>query len=127
MDASPKGHTVLVVEDDWLLRQELVEELQDEAATVLEAATGTGALAALRNGEKIDLLVTDIQLSDAITGWDVAEAFRASNAEIPVIYTSGNPSNDIRRVTGSMFLSKPVAISQFVHACSDLLAHCPSR
>jgi CheY-like chemotaxis protein len=114
--------TLLVVEDDWILREDLVNGLRDEGATVLEVATGGGALATLRGGEQVDLLVTDIQLADAVTGWDVAEAFRASNAQIPVIYVSGNPANDIRLVAGSIFLSKPIAIWQLVGACSDLLA-----
>ena len=119
--------TVLVVEDDWLLRQDLVSSLQDEGATVLEAATGAGALAVTRGGEKVDLLVTDVQLASAVTGWEVAEAFRASDPELPVIYASGNPPNDSRRVAGSLFLSKPVGISQLVRACNELLAHFPSH
>jgi CheY-like chemotaxis protein len=120
MSAPAKGLTVLVVEDDWLLRQQIVSELQDVEWTVLEAATGGGALAALQGEEKVDLLITDIQLADAITGWDVAEAFRAANAKLPVIYVSGNPSIDSRRVGGSIFLSKPVVISALLDACGDL-------
>jgi len=119
--------TVLVVEDDWLLRQDLVSSLQDEGATVLEAATGAGALAVMRGGEKVDLLVTDIHLANAVTGWEVAEAFRASDPKLLVIYASGNPPNDSRRVAGSLFLSKPVAISRLVRACNELLAHSPSH
>jgi two-component system, OmpR family, response regulator len=122
MSASVKGLTVLVVEDDWLLRQQIVSELQDAEWTVLEAATGRAALAVLQAREKVDLLVTDIQLADAITGWSVAEAFRASNANLPVIYASGHPSNDSRRVPGSTFLSKPVETSRLLHACGDLRA-----
>jgi hypothetical protein len=47
-----------------------------------------------------------------VSGWDVAEA--ASAANIPVVYTSGNPSIAARRVPGSIFLSKPVAISELL-------------
>ena len=72
-----KGRTVLVVEDDWLLREDLVGDLRREGWTVLEAATGAGAIAALREADAIDLLITDIRLADAVTGWDVAEAFRS--------------------------------------------------
>jgi two-component system, response regulator PdtaR len=122
VNASMKNLVALVVEDNWLLRQEIVDGLQEAGWTVLEAATGGGALTVLRTGEHVDVLMTDIQLADAITGWEVAEAFRASHPRLPVIYTSGNPSNENRRVSGSAFLGKPLAISQLVRACSDLLA-----
>ena len=49
---------------------------------MLEAATGAGALT-LKEANTIHLLVTDIQLADAVTGWDVAEAFRASDPKFP--------------------------------------------
>ncbi len=99
MSVSFKGLTAVVVEDDWMLREITVNELQEMGWTVLEAASGAGALMVLREAQTVDLLVTDIQLADAITGWDVAEAFRVSDPEIPVIYASGNPSNPGRRVT----------------------------
>ena len=53
--------------------------------------------------EKLDLLITDIGLADALTGWDVAEAFRTSHPEVPVIYATGNPPNDHRHVAGASF------------------------
>jgi CheY-like chemotaxis protein len=109
--ASLNGLTVLVVEDDWLVRADIVLALLEEGWTVLEAATGTGAVNVLRETKTVDLLITDIRLADAMTGWDVAEAFRILHPKAPVIYASGNPNNDERRVAGSVFLSKPVAIS----------------
>jgi CheY-like chemotaxis protein len=121
MNQSSKGHTVLVAEDDWLLRQEIVEGLQNIGWIVLEAATGAGALT-LKEANTIHLLITDIQLADAVTGWDIAEAFRVWDPKIPVIYTSGNPSNNRRRVSESVFLSKPVAMSELTLACRNLVA-----
>jgi CheY-like chemotaxis protein len=122
LQAARKGVTVLVVEDDWMIREHLVTDLRQEGWAVLEAATGAGALTALREAEKVDLLITDIGLADALTGWDVAEAFRISHPEIPVVYASGNPANHHRRVPGSVFLSKPVATSELTEICRKLLA-----
>jgi CheY-like chemotaxis protein len=122
LEAARKAVTVLVVEDDWLIRENIVTDLRQEGWAVLEAATGAGALTALHDGEKVDLLITDIKLADAMTGWDVADAFRTSHPEVPVIYASGNPANDHRRVPGSVFLSKPVAASELAAACRKLLA-----
>ena len=100
MQAAHKAVTVVVVEDDWLIREDMVTDLRQEGWAVLEAATGAGALQTLREAEKVDLLITDIKLADALTGWDVAEAFRTSHPEVPVIYASGNPANNHRRVRG---------------------------
>lgn len=127
MSVSFKGPTAVVVEDDWMLREITVNELQEMGWTVLEAASGAGALMVLREARTVDLLVTDIQLADAITGWDVAEAFRVSDPEVPVIYASGNPSNPGRRVKESVFLSKPIDISALKLACRRLLGIEPRR
>jgi CheY-like chemotaxis protein len=122
LQAARKAVTVLVVEDDWLIRENIVTDLRQEGWAVLEAATGAGALTALNDGEKVDLLITDIKLADALTGWEVAEAFRTAHPEVPVIYASGNAANDHRRVAGSVFLSKPVAASELTATCRKLLA-----
>ena len=122
MSVSFKGLTAVVVEDDWMLREITVNELQDMGWTVLEAASGAGALMVLREAQTVDLLVTDIQLADAITGWDVAEAFRVSDPEVPVVYASGNPPNHGRRVARSAFLGKPYDISELRLACHNLFA-----
>jgi len=115
------GLTVLVVEDDWLVREDMVLGLKQEGWTVLEADTGVGALKLLREINTIDLLVTDIRLADDMTGWDVAEAVRASRPKFPVIYTSGNSDNNGRRVPESIFLNKPVTDRELILACHRLL------
>jgi DNA-binding response OmpR family regulator len=122
LQAARKLITVLVVEDDWLVRESMVTDLRQEGWAVLEAATGAGALSALHDAQKVDLLITDIGLADALSGWDVAEAFRIALPEARVIYASGNTVNDRRRVPGSIFLSKPVAVSELTATCRKLLA-----
>jgi CheY-like chemotaxis protein len=84
--------TVLVVEDDGLVREDIVLGLQQEGWIVLQAATGAGALKALQETNTVDLLITDIRLADALAGWDIAEAFRASSpigAVIPCVRKLG--------------------------------------
>ena len=115
------GLTVLVVEDDWFVREDMVLGLKQEGWFVLEADTGVGALKLLRETNTIDLLITDIRLADAMTGWDVAEAARASLPKIAVIYTSGNPDDSGRRVPESVFLNKPMTPRELILACHRLL------
>ena len=113
--------TVLLVEDEWLLRQALCDELTAAGWTVLEAASGERALEILQAGEAIDLLVTDIRLNGGVTGWDVAEAGRAANENLPVVYVSGNFPEETRRVEGSVFLSKPCMVDRLMDICRTFL------
>lgn len=113
--------TALVVEDDWFVREDIANAFRKEGWTVLEAATGEGVLQHLREAHSIDLVVTDIGLADeAMTGWDVAEAVRMRHAEAPVIYASGGPDNEGRRVPKSVFLCKPVDTDELMLTCSKL-------
>ena len=120
MRAPLNGRIALVVEDDWFVREDIANQFRQEGWTVLEAATGAKALELLRHGQSIDILVTDIKLADSMTGWDVAEAVRMMYPEVPVIYASGGPDNDGRRVLDSVSLSKPMTAHDVLLACSKL-------
>ena len=122
MRDSFQGLTALVVEDDGFLREDLASEFRQEGWRVLETDTGAGALHLLREAETIDVLVTDIALADSTTGWDVAEAARALRPSLLVIYASGGPSVDRRRVPDSVFLSKPIATPELMQTCRRLLS-----
>lgn len=113
---SPTG-VVLVVEDEWLIRDEIVHQLKVAGWEVLEASTGEGAIGLLRDEQQIDVLVTDIQLAGYLSGWDVAEAFRAARPEARVVYASGNLADRSRAVDNSVFLSKPYRSDQILEAC----------
>jgi CheY-like chemotaxis protein len=75
----------LIVEDEWLIRADMAAAFEDAGWEVEEASTGEGAIECLRNGQSIDLLVTDIQLAGYLNGWDVAEAARGVRDDFPVI------------------------------------------
>jgi CheY-like chemotaxis protein len=108
---------VLVVEDDFLLRHDIVEHLQERGCVVLEAETGERAIAMCRRGTPVDVLFTDINLSGVASGWDVADIFRAVRPLIAVVYTSGNGADRSRCVTGSRFFHKPYCMSDITEAC----------
>jgi two-component system, response regulator PdtaR len=110
----------LVVEDEWLVRMEIAEALETHGWTVLEAGTGEAALLARDHDPAIELVVTDIRLPGPVTGWDVADAFRAANPQTAVIYCSGNACEPKRQVPGSVFLTKPCRMDRLVEASVKL-------
>jgi CheY-like chemotaxis protein len=119
MNRARKDMLGLVVEDEFLLRLELVEELGRAGWQVVEAASGEEAVNLLQTNP--DFLISDIRLPGAIDGWQVAEAARRHNPQIPVIYVSANPIDAKRRVPGSAFLGKPVDISTLLRLCDALV------
>lgn len=118
---SHSEYTILVVEDELLLRMELVDVLQDAGWNTLEAATGEAASAFLDQDEKIDFLLTDIRLGGGVDGWQVAERFREIHPDGAVIYVSANPNLASRRVPDSVFLSKPVDMKVVLNTCDRLV------
>lgn len=107
---------ILVVEDEWILRDEIAFQFKAAGWEVLEASTGEAAIGMLREDRHIDVLLTDIQLAGELDGWDVAEACRAARPGMPVIYASGNAAVQSRLVTGSRFFGKPFRISALIEA-----------
>lgn len=112
---------ILVVEDDWLLRQAMASEMRNAGWHVLEASTGEAAVTLPEKVGQIDLVVTDIRLAGELTGWDVAQSIRARFSDLPVVYVSGNSVDSERMVSRSTFLGKPCAPSDLMRACRRAL------
>lgn len=111
---------VLVVEDEFLLRCDVAEQLQDCGCTVLEADSGERAIAMCKSQMPVDVVLTDINLNGGPSGWDVAEAARAARPGVGVVYASGNGVDHSRCVSGSVFFSKPYRVSDILAACRRL-------
>jgi hypothetical protein len=103
--------TILLVEDEELVRTMLEEVLKSKGYNVLSAGDGIQALSiANAYKQEIHLLVTDVTLP-ILTGWELADRFAKSRGSVPVLYMSGYTSEEIalRAVTtrGAEFLQKP--------------------
>ncbi|MGH6827936.1 MAG: response regulator [Rhizomicrobium sp.] len=118
MRASP---VAVIVEDEFLIRMEMAESLLGLGWIIVELSSGEAALAYLNRGGGGDLLITDIRLLGPITGWDVAERFRSANADVAVIYCSGNRLLEGRLVKDSVFIEKPCQPSELLAAASAAL------
>ena len=82
------GETVLVVEDEPVVRSVVVEMLHDEGYRVLEAIDGPSGLAALRNEPTIDLLVTDVGLP-GMNGRQLADQARETRPDLKILFITG--------------------------------------
>jgi CheY-like chemotaxis protein len=111
--------TILVVEDEIVVRTAVVQYLQEHGCTVLEAETGERAMAMCRSDTELDILLTDINLNGPFSGWDLADAFRTARPGIAVVYASGTGRDRSRCVSRSRFFSKPYRMSDILGACQN--------
>jgi PAS domain S-box-containing protein len=86
------GETVLVVEDEPVIRNLIVEVLQDLGYRALEAPDGPSGLKILQSRQRIDLLVTDVGLP-GINGRQLADAARETRPPLKVLFITGYAEN----------------------------------
>ncbi len=104
--------TILFVEDDAALRNSVRNALSRLGYHVLEANTGSSALAIWnQHRDKIRLLFTDMVMPDGMTGKELAGKLLQSNPKLKIIYTSGYSAEvadrDLPLDESVNFLAKP--------------------
>jgi CheY-like chemotaxis protein len=80
MRADNGRRVVLVVEDDPLIRSDIVSELDWQGWQVIDTGRAEAALEVINTGQ-IDVLVTDIDLGGSLSGWDLGEAVRRAECD----------------------------------------------
>ena len=83
------GQTILVVDDEVIVRMLMVELLEEAGYEVIEAHDGASALRALDDAGAIDLLVTDVGLPGGLNGRQLADAVREGRPELGVLFVTG--------------------------------------
>ena len=81
--------SVLVVEDEALIRMMLVEELECSGYQVIEAENADDAITQLDGHPEIDVVVTDVRMPGSIDGLGLAAWMRGNRPLIPIMITSG--------------------------------------
>jgi len=86
------GETVLVVEDEPVVRDLIVEVLKDLGYRALEATDGPSGLKILQSRQRIDLLVTDVGLP-GMNGRQLADYARDHRSDLKVLFITGYAEN----------------------------------
>ena len=89
------AETILVVEDDAMVRSHVTGLIGSLGYRVLEAEDGASAIAVLAERSDIDLLFTDVIMPGGMTGKDVADAARRLHPDLRVLFTSGYTESSI--------------------------------
>jgi PAS domain S-box-containing protein len=119
------GETVLVVEDETVVRGVIVEMLQDEGCRVLEAIDGPAGLRILRQEMRIDLLVTDVGLP-GMNGRQLADQARETRPDLKILFITGYAESAAIAKgflqPGMEMITKPFDLDNLSHRVRDMMA-----
>ena len=81
--------TILVVEDEILIRMDLADYLRECGYHVIEASNADEAMAVLQSGRQVGVALSDVQMPGSMDGFGLARWVRANRPNTKVILTSG--------------------------------------
>ena len=112
--------TVLLVEDEVLIRLMVADELRGQGLQVLEASNADEALAILESSLPVHLLFTDVRMPGPIDGIALAKLAQAKFPQLKLIIGSSRRLEGTPRAAA--FLCKPYDLSRMVEEVERLLA-----
>jgi two-component system cell cycle sensor histidine kinase/response regulator CckA len=116
--------TILLVEDEDMVRSVAERALTRQGYTVLTASDGEQGLARLNQAESVDLLISDVVMP-GMDGPAMVRAVRATHPDLPVLFMSGYAEEQLRNsidIANVAFLPKPFSVNQLAEAARDVLA-----
>ena len=119
---TPSSPTVLVVEDEMVLRMRAVDIVEDAGFNSLEAVNADEALSILESRSDISLLFTDIQMPGSLDGLKLAHAVHKRWPAIKIILVSGQVNlSDAEKPTDSRFFGKPLETDQMIAEIQEMV------
>jgi CheY-like chemotaxis protein len=120
------NETILLVEDEEMVRKLACETLRGYGYTVLEAPNGQEAISASRGyGGVIHLVITDVVMP-GMNGLELARRLAEARPEILVLFMSGYSEEAVAQLgvrgTGEAFLQKPVTPSRLSVMVREMLS-----
>jgi DNA-binding NtrC family response regulator len=112
--------TVLIVENEFLIRMVLADTLADEGYNVVEAGNVLEAVAVLGQ-RKVDAVITDVDMPGGLSGLDLAQMMSLKHAEIPIIIASGGRRLQPEDLPGvAVFVAKPYRMATMMAMVSEM-------
>ncbi|RVT95201.1 response regulator [Sphingomonas crocodyli] len=116
--------TILLVEDEAMVRAVAERALSRQGYTVVTATNGEEGLEVLESGQEVDLVISDVVMP-VMDGPAMVRAAREARADLPVIFMSGYAEEQLRKsidIENIGFLPKPFSVQQICEAARDTLA-----
>lgn len=121
----PRGTvTILIADDEEVLREAICEYLRGLGYTVFAASSGQQALSVASQQEHIDLLITDVVMPK-MSGRDLSLTLRSLRPDVKTIYMSGYTDDAVLRHgihdQDATFLQKPFSLGTLARKVRDRL------
>jgi two-component sensor histidine kinase/ActR/RegA family two-component response regulator len=119
---SDQPPTVLVVEDEMVLRMRAVDIVEDAGFNAVEAVNADEALSILESRSDISLLFSDIQMPGTMDGLKLAQAVHLRWPSIKIILVSGQvkPTDD-DKPADSRFFGKPIDVKEMISELRNMV------
>ena len=125
VEGLPTGLRVMLVEDDDLVRGQVLRQLQALGCEVTACGCGYDALDVLASGERMQLMMTDINMPGGLNGRQLADHVRLLDPELPILFSSGHTEDPVLRTAGrdprTAFLAKPYRRAELAAKLAGLL------
>lgn len=115
-----RAATVLLVDDEELVRLSTADTLRDLGYTVVEASSGAQALSALRAGLEADILVTDY-LMPGMSGGALVKEMRTAGYRLPALIVTGFANAGVEVPADIPTLAKPFRQADLAARLNELL------
>ena len=119
------GRTVLVIDDEPMVRMLIVEVLDEAGFRALEADDGPSGLQLLEQHPDIALLVTDVGLPGGMNGRQVADAARQTRPDLKVLFVTGYAENAAvgngLLDPGMEIITKPFVMTELAAKISEMI------
>lgn len=121
---SPSRSTILVVEDDVLIRFMIADDLLAGGFEVIQAASADEALKVLCSSVAVDLLLTDIRMPGSLDGLELAARARVEWPGLRIVVLSGDlPAMPHVTALADAFLPKPYSPSAVLLCVQQLVSN----
>lgn len=116
--------TILVVDDEPVIRDSLRELLQSRGLEMKAASTAQEAVD-LATRDPPDLLIVDWMLGDEVDGLQLTKILRESHSNLPTIVITGYPSDELQTQVDAMsntwLFTKPWPFDRFMRLITEVL------
>ena len=119
------GETVLVIDDEPIVRMLIVDVVEEAGYTALEADDGPSGLKMLQATPHVALLITDVGLPGGMNGRQVADAARELQPDLKVLFVTGYAENAAisggHLAPGMAVMTKPFVMADLAHKITELI------
>jgi len=120
-EPEPDAPIILLVEDEFLIRMGMADELRDQGFVVIEAAHPIEAIAAIEAGLHPHVLLTDVRMPGEIDGLALAQRLQTLMPSLLVFIASGHLSATEEAKQIKNFIAKPYDAAQLARRTKTLL------